>query len=283
MSIPQVLAMRVAKIYKSDPTILFVFTSNIAPGPQDTKFLFDIFLQSMIACTQDGSFLPVTMPGGSHFENSLKNPRVLVKKVLVLGSGGLSIGQAFSDKTGNLAEIDYSTAEALAVRTILEEGYDIRLSGQDSGQGAFSQRNALLTDQVVERRTIIVNSPLSKTAFYATDIGKLIEAPIIHVNGEYPEEVSKALSLAVAFRKHVLLTDQVVEGRTIVPLNQLSAKNSQQGNLEIVNSPLSKYAVLGFELRLSYLTSSLCLTFWEAQFGNFVNTAQVAVESSIDQ
>ncbi|CAH7671399.1 transketolase-like protein [Phakopsora pachyrhizi] len=129
-----------------------------------------------------------------------------------------------SDKTGNLAEIDYSTAEAgaLAFRTILEEGYGIRLSVQDSGQGVFS-------------------------------------------------------------RIHALLTDQVVEGRTIVPLNQLSAKNSQPGNLEIVNSPLSKYAVLGFELGLSYLTSRLCLTFWEAQFGNFVNTAQVAVESSIDQ
>ncbi|CAH7669552.1 hypothetical protein PPACK8108_LOCUS4182 [Phakopsora pachyrhizi] len=97
---------------------------------------------------------------------------------------------ALSDKTGNLVEIDYSTAEALAFRTILEEGYGIRLSGQDSGQGAFSQ-------------------------------------------------------------KHALLTDQVVEGRTIVPLNQLSAKNSQPGNLEIVNSPLSKYPVLGFELGLS--------------------------------
>ncbi|CAH7687380.1 hypothetical protein PPACK8108_LOCUS22161 [Phakopsora pachyrhizi] len=55
-----------------------------AAGPQDTKFLFDIFLQSVIACLQDGSFLPVTMPGGSHFENSLKNPRVLVKKVLAI-------------------------------------------------------------------------------------------------------------------------------------------------------------------------------------------------------
>ncbi|KAI8454716.1 hypothetical protein BY996DRAFT_6413659 [Phakopsora pachyrhizi] len=180
----------------------------------------------MIACLQDGSFLPVTMPGGSHFENSLKTPRVLVKKVLVLGSGGLSIGQELSDKAGNLAEIDYSTAEALAVRTILEEGYDIRLSGQDSGQGAFSQRHALLNDQVVEGRTIvplnqlsannsqqgnleIVNSLLSYTtpatedraAFYATDIGESIKAPRIHVNGEYPEEVSKALSLPVAFRK----------------------------------------------------------------------------------
>ncbi|KAI8459704.1 class I glutamine amidotransferase-like protein [Phakopsora pachyrhizi] len=125
------------------------FHPESAPGPQDTKFLFDIFLQSIIACSQDGSFLPVTMPGGNHFENSLKTPRVLVKKVLVLGSGGLSIGQAHSNKTGNLAEIDYSIAEALDFRTILEEGYDIRLSGQDSGQGAFSQRHALLTNQVV--------------------------------------------------------------------------------------------------------------------------------------
>ncbi|CAH7686370.1 carbamoyl-phosphate synthase [Phakopsora pachyrhizi] len=60
------------------------FHPESAAGPQDAKFLFDIFLQSAIACLQDGSFLPVTMPGGSHFENSLKNPRVLVKKVLAI-------------------------------------------------------------------------------------------------------------------------------------------------------------------------------------------------------
>ncbi|CAH7668013.1 hypothetical protein PPACK8108_LOCUS2470 [Phakopsora pachyrhizi] len=60
--------------------------------------------------------------------------------------------QLLSDKTGNLAEIDYSMAEALAFGTILEDGYDIRLSGQDSGQGVFSQRHALLTDQMVEGR-----------------------------------------------------------------------------------------------------------------------------------
>ncbi|CAH7670736.1 hypothetical protein PPACK8108_LOCUS5463 [Phakopsora pachyrhizi] len=70
---------------------------------------------------------------------------------------------ALSDKTGNVVEIDYSTAEALAFGTILEDGYDIRISGQDSGQGTFSQRHALLTDQVVEGRTIVpLNQFLAK-------------------------------------------------------------------------------------------------------------------------
>ncbi|CAH7671111.1 protein pyrABCN [Phakopsora pachyrhizi] len=88
------------------------FHPESAPGPQDTEFLFDIFLQSVISCSLDGSFLPVTMPGGSHFENSLKNPRVLVKKVLVLGSGGLSIGQA--------GEFDYSGSQA--IKALKQEG-----------------------------------------------------------------------------------------------------------------------------------------------------------------
>ncbi|CAH7687880.1 hypothetical protein PPACK8108_LOCUS22739 [Phakopsora pachyrhizi] len=52
------------------------------------------------------------MPGGSHFENSLKNPRVLVKKVLVLGSGGLSIGQA--------GKFDYSGSQA--IKALKQEG-----------------------------------------------------------------------------------------------------------------------------------------------------------------
>ena len=42
--------------------------------------------------------------------------------------------------------IDWATAEALAFASLLSEGYPIRLSGQDSGRGAFSQRHSVLVD-----------------------------------------------------------------------------------------------------------------------------------------
>ena len=42
---------------------------------------------------------------------------------------------------------DWSTAEQLAFATLLDEGYPVRLSGQDSGRGTFSQRHSVLRDQ----------------------------------------------------------------------------------------------------------------------------------------
>jgi len=47
---------------------------------------------------------------------------------------------------------DWATAEALAFGTLLDEGYYIRLSGQDSTRGTFSQRHAGLVDQKTEER-----------------------------------------------------------------------------------------------------------------------------------
>jgi 2-oxoglutarate dehydrogenase E1 component len=43
--------------------------------------------------------------------------------------------------------IDWATAEALAYGSLVEDGYCVRLSGQDSGRGTFSQRHAVWTDQ----------------------------------------------------------------------------------------------------------------------------------------
>lgn len=37
-------------------------------------------------------------------------------------------------------KIDFATAEAMAFGTLMREGYDIRISGQDVGRGTFSQR-----------------------------------------------------------------------------------------------------------------------------------------------
>ncbi len=47
-------------------------------------------------------------------------------------------------------EIDWSFAEALAFGSLLLEGYNVRLSGQDSSRGTFSHRHAVLVDQTSE-------------------------------------------------------------------------------------------------------------------------------------
>ncbi len=111
--------------------------------------------------------------------------------------------------------IDWSMAEALAFGSILLDGNPIRLSGQDSERGTFSQRHSVLYDQRDENRYI--------------------------------------------------------------PLNHLGP---QQAHYEVINSMLSEEAVLGFEYGYS-LAEPNALTLWEAQFGDFVNGAQVVIDQFI--
>ncbi|GAA6005743.1 hypothetical protein JCM10207_005319 [Rhodosporidiobolus poonsookiae] len=105
-------------IYSTErPFFSVQFHPESAPGPRDTEFLFDVFIssiQSSLEKQAKGEQLtgPVTFPGGTAAENAAKTPRVDVKKVLVLGSGGLSIGQA--------GEFDYSGSQA--IKALKEEG-----------------------------------------------------------------------------------------------------------------------------------------------------------------
>ena len=54
--------------------------------------------------------------------------------------------------------IDWATAESLAFGTLLEEGYPVRLVGQDSGRGTFSQRHSVLRNQLDNSRYIPLNN-----------------------------------------------------------------------------------------------------------------------------
>ena len=54
--------------------------------------------------------------------------------------------------------IDWSTAEALAFGSLLEEGYPVRLVGQDSGRGTFSQRHSVLRNQLDNSRYVPLNN-----------------------------------------------------------------------------------------------------------------------------
>tara|TARA_Y100000817_G_scaffold310665_1_gene301657 strand:- start:524 stop:3412 length:2889 start_codon:yes stop_codon:yes gene_type:complete len=53
---------------------------------------------------------------------------------------------------------DWATAEHLAFATLLEEGYPVRLSGQDSARGTFSQRHSVLKDQINGSKRIPLNN-----------------------------------------------------------------------------------------------------------------------------
>lgn len=108
--------------------------------------------------------------------------------------------------------LDWAAAEAVALASLADEGYRVRISGQDSERGTFSQRHAVLHD-------------------YAT-------------------------------------------GRTFTPLKHVSR---EQAPVEVINSPLSEVAVLGYEYGYS-LDCPEGLIAWEAQFGDFVNAAQVVID-----
>ena len=111
--------------------------------------------------------------------------------------------------------IDWATAEHLAFGALLMEGNVVRLSGQDSCRGTFSQRHAVFIDQNSEDRYI--------------------------------------------------------------PLANLSA---DQGQFDVIDSPLSEASVMGFEYGFAQAEPN-ALVMWEAQFGDFANGAQVVIDQFI--
>ena len=85
---------------------------------------------------------------------------------------------------------DWATAEAMAFGTLLDDGYAVRLSGQDVGRGTFSQRHAIWYDQETEKKCVplqhvkenqprfeVHDSPLSEMAVLGFEYGYSLADP----------------------------------------------------------------------------------------------------------
>lgn len=130
-----------------------------------------------------------------------------------------TIARIFETRQAHMAEgksIDWAFAESLAFGSLLLDGHRVRLSGQDSRRGTFSQRHSVVFDA--------------------------------HSNAPH------------------------------TPLNHI--RPGKQAKLRVYDSMLSEFAVLGFEWGYS-LEDPNTLVLWEAQFGDFVNGAQVIIDQFI--
>jgi 2-oxoglutarate dehydrogenase E1 component len=182
-------------------------------------FVYD--LQSMTGCWS--GYFGGPEPTSDHVTTSISKAQAssILNKLCEYPAGfhpHKKIGRMLDDRRDMAAgkqRLDWSAAEAVAFGSILLDGHPVRLTGQDSQRGTFSQRHSVLHDV---------------------------------------ETNNKHLSLA-----HL---------------------DPKQGRVEIINSPLSEAAVLGFEYGYS-LDCPEGLTLWEAQFGDFWNVAQCIVDQFI--
>jgi len=142
------------------------------------------------------------------------------------------------DRTASVLEdkpIDWATGEALAIGSLLCEGSVVRLTGQDSRRGTFSQRHAALRDM----------------------LDASVHVPLNHVHEVgVPGDPERA------------------------PGTRNEKGETRQALLKVYDSPLSEFACVGFEYGYS-LASPEPLVMWEAQFGDFVNGAQVIIDQFI--
>ena len=107
--------------------------------------------------------------------------------------------QRFLDNRAKAIEtgeaIDWATAEALAFCSLLKEGNPVRLSGQDSERGTFSQRHSVLFDQNTEERYTSFNHLGKEQARYEVLNSSLSEEAVLGFEYGYSTAEPNALTL----------------------------------------------------------------------------------------
>ena len=163
---------------------------------------------------------------------------------------------------GNLP-VDWALAEQAAYATLVQDGYRVRISGQDVGRGTFSHRHAVLTD--------------IDTGIEYLPIANL--SPTVEHN-----DVVRAGPAARMLASERGVDLQTVEGTgrngRILSHDLPATATQQAAPFEVHNSLLSEYAVLGFEHGYT-LDFPEGLVIWEAQFGDFANGAQIMIDNFI--
>ena len=106
--------------------------------------------------------------------------------------------------------LDWATAEALAFGTLVAEGVPVRLSGQDSGRGTFSQRHSVFVDQQTEERYLPLQNVSDGQALFEVHDSPLSEFAVLGFEYGYSLSEPKALVLWEAQFGDFANTAQVV-------------------------------------------------------------------------
>ncbi|EGC46772.1 carbamoyl-phosphate synthetase [Histoplasma capsulatum var. duboisii H88] len=200
------------------------FHPESAPGPKDTEFLFDVFIdaikRSMIS--PSGLAESVSFPGATAEENELRSPRVNVKKVLILGSGGLSIGQA--------GEFDYSGSQA--IKALKEEGiYTILINPNiatiQTSKGLADKVYFLPVNADFVRKVIKHERP---DAIYVTFGGQTALQVGIQLKGEFEKLGIRVLGTPID--TIITTEDRELFARSMESIGEKCAKSASASTLE---------------------------------------------------
>ncbi|XP_052769860.1 2-oxoadipate dehydrogenase complex component E1-like [Mya arenaria] len=94
------------------------------------------------------------------------------------------------------SSLDWATAEALAFGSLMQQGYNVRISGQDVGRGTFSHRHAMLVDQLTDEIYVPLNHMMDEQAgFLEVANSALTEEAVLGY--EYGMSVDNPRSLVI--------------------------------------------------------------------------------------
>jgi carbamoyl-phosphate synthase/aspartate carbamoyltransferase len=208
----------------SKPYFSVQFHPESTPGPRDTEFLFDIFIQTIVDAIKDRQLLsaPVHFPGGDAEENDRLHPKVDVKKVLVLGSGGLSIGQA--------GEFDYSGSQA--IKALKEEGiYTVLINPNiatiQTSKGLADKVYFLPVTSDFVRKVIVHERP---DAIYVTFGGQTALQVGIQLKDEFEELGVKVLGTPIG--TIITTEDRELFARSMESIGEKCAKSASASTVE---------------------------------------------------